>query len=120
MRRRTAVLVVCGLLVTLPIAFTGWYGWDSARNRGFEFGYFGTFNRVQHALTAIPGITITGDFANHDITLEEFGFHITTSAGVSLHLAFEESDPIRELSGQQLTAALITRIEQKTTSTDAR
>ena len=114
------ILVVCVAVVILPIAFIGWYSWDSARNRGFEFGYFGTFNRVQRALAAIPGVTITDDFANHDITLEEFGFHVTTSTGVSMALQFGESDPVRDLSGQQLTAALITRIEQQTTSRSPR
>ena len=116
---KKVILVVC-VVVLLPIAFIGWYSWDSARNRDFEFGYFGTFNRVQHALAAIPGVTITGDFANHDITLEEFGFHVTTSTGVSVDLQFGESDPVRDLSGQELTAALITRIERQTTSTNPR
>lgn len=100
-----------------PVAFIGWYRWDSALNRGFEFGYFGVFNRVQHALAAIPGVTITRDWANPDVTLEEFGFTITTSAGQTQHLDFQESDPIRDLSGQQLTASLTARIQQKTPST---
>ena len=117
---RKLILLVCVVVVIFPIAFIGWYSWDSARNRGFEFGYFGTFNRVQRALAAIPGVTITGDFANHDITLEEFGFHVTTSTGASMALQFGASDPIRELSGQQLTTALITRIEQQTTSRNPR
>ena len=77
----------------------------------------GVFNQVRHALTAVPGVSITREWANKDVTLEEFGFHITTSAGQPLHLIFPESDPLRNLSGQQLTTALTTRIQQEIPST---
>ena len=111
------MLALCVLMGVAPVALIGWYLWDSAQNRGFEFGYFGAFNRIQHALAAIPGTTITRDWSNSDVTLEEFGFHVTTSTWESLHLDFQEADPIRDLSGQQLVAALIAKIQQKPTST---
>ena len=111
-----AILSICVLLGIAPVAFIGWYRWDFAQNRGFEFGYFGDFNRVGHALTRIPGVTITHDWANHDVTLEEFGYDITTSGGRSLHLNFGESDPLRDMSDQQLINGLTARIQQETQS----
>jgi hypothetical protein len=118
--RAKAMLVLCTLMGMSPIAFIGWYRWDSAQNRGFESGYFGEFNRVRHALDAIPGITVVDAGANHDLTLEEFEFHITTSRGQRLHLAFAETDPIRNLSGHPLTAVLTAMIQQKTPSTSSK
>jgi hypothetical protein len=109
-----ATLILCVLMGIAPVAFMSWYGWDSSHNRGFQFGYFGDFNRIRHALTGTPGVSITRDWVNNDVRLEEFAFHITTSGGESLHLAFEEADPLRNASGEQLSAALIARIQQKT------
>jgi hypothetical protein len=99
------------ILGIVALAFIGWYYWDSAQNRGLKFGYFGVFNRVQNALVGVPGVTITRSWANHDVTLEEFGFYVTTPDGESLHLDFQEADPIRQLSGRDLTAAIILRFQ---------
>ena len=96
--------------------FVGWYCWDSSENRDFEFGYFGDFNRVGHALVRIPGVTVTRNWANEDITLEEFGYGITTIGGQPLDLSFGESDPMRDMSGQKLTRALTARIQQESQS----
>ena len=115
-----AILGLCVLFGVAPVAFIGWYRWDSAQNRGFEFGYFGTVNRVRHTLAAIPGVTITRDWANPDMTIEEFGFDIRTNTSQPLHLAFQESDPLRKLSGQQLTDALTARIQQETPTTSSK
>jgi hypothetical protein len=73
---------------------------------------------VRHALDRIPGVTITRSWANDDITLEEFGFDITTSGGRVLDLGFSESDPARGLSGKQLSNALTARIERELQSTN--
>ncbi len=43
------------LLVAL-IAFIGWYRWDLSLDRGYEFGYWGSFNRVSNSLARLPGI----------------------------------------------------------------
>lgn len=53
-------LVVVLLLVGLPAGFIGWYSWDSGRNRGFEFGYYGEYNSVSNALASLPR---GGDYA---------------------------------------------------------
>ena len=110
-----AIVVPFVLLVITALTFVGGYYWDSGQNRGLEFGYFGDFNRVEKALMAVPGVTITYAWANEDVTLEEFGFHFTTPDGQALYLDFQESDPIRQLSGRQLTTALTARVEQKRT-----
>ena len=106
-----AVLLLCVLVGISPVAFVVWYCWDSSQNHGLPFGYYGEFNRVKHALTAIPGVTVTSDWANHDSDLEEFGFDITNSAGRAIHLFFAESDPTRDLSGDVLVRGLTNKIE---------
>lgn len=106
-----AKISACLLLLGIaPVVFILWYRWDSDHNRGFEFGYFGDFNRVGHALSRIPGIAITRDWSNHDVSLEEFGYDITTSDGRAVHLNFSETDPLRDVTGQQLTDGLLARI----------
>ncbi|MEO6754016.1 MAG: hypothetical protein ABIP85_19730, partial [Chthoniobacteraceae bacterium] len=114
-----AVLSVCVLLGLAPVSYIAWYRWDSSRNRGFEFGYFGDFNRVRYALVAIPGITVTRDWANKDMSIQEFGFDITTSTGQTIPLAFQESDPTRSLSGESLVRALANSIQTKTSMPNA-
>ena len=108
-----AVLFIWIPLTTAFVAFLAWYNWDWSRNRGFECGYYGDLNRVSHALTAIPGVTITRGWANPDITLEEFGFDIRTESGQMISLNFQETDPIRNLSRERLTRALMNEIQAK-------
>ena len=43
---------------------------------------------------------------NIDISLEEFGFEVDLKNGRSIKLFFQESDPIRSLTGKKLRAAL--------------
>ncbi len=57
------------LLVAL-IAFIGWYRWDSSLDRGYEFGYWGSFNRVSNSLARLPGITVVNSGHNADVTME--------------------------------------------------
>ena len=97
----------------LGLAFIEWYRWGSASNKGLSLGYYGDFNRVRNALCCVPGVKITRDRANTDVTLEEFGFNVETNAGQSISLDFQESDPTRNLSGAPLTCALIDMIQTK-------
>jgi hypothetical protein len=99
-----AVAVIC-------VGFVVWYRWDSGRNHGYQFGYYGEFNRVSNALTAIPGITITQSWHNCDVTLEEFGFTATMGSGEPARIAVGEHDRIRSLSGDALVQALKTEIQ---------
>jgi hypothetical protein len=43
---------------------------------------------------------------NIDISLEEFGFEVTLEDRRTIKLFFQESDPIRSLTGKKLRAAL--------------
>ena len=81
--------------------------WDKAENRGYEFGYYGVFNRITHSLESMPDVSgVTATAINIDISLEEFGLDVTLKDGRAAKLFFQERDPIRSLSGQKLTAAL--------------
>jgi hypothetical protein len=100
-------------ILWLPVAgffgFIAWYHWDTSRNRGSESGYYGEFNRVAHALSSIPEVTVARSWHNADLTLEEFGFDLTVS-GQPLKLHFSETDHIRSMSREAATAALRSRI----------
>ena len=83
--------------------------WDSSRNRGSEFGYYGEFNRVSNALAAVPGVTITGSWTNNDVTLEEFSFALAIS-NRAVELFFGETDAVRNMKKEAAVAALQGRI----------
>ena len=81
--------------------------WDKAKNRGYEFGYYGVFNRITHSLESIPDVSgVTTTAMNIDISLEEFGLDVILKDGRTIKLFFQERDPIRSLSGQKLRTAL--------------
>lgn len=101
--------VVLFLLIGGPIA---WYRWDSAINRGSEYGYYGEFNRVSNALATIPTVTITQAWHNLDVSLEEFGFGVVVT-GQPVRLFFSETDPIRTMKRDAATAALQKRIDME-------
>jgi hypothetical protein len=84
-----------------------------AQNDGRESGYYGDFNRVSNALVSIPGVVVTNFWMNQDITLEEFGFDVTTAAGKPLHIAVSERDPRRRMPRAELVEALKKEIESK-------
>ena len=110
MKRAIAVL---GAIVTLFVTVILWYRWDSGANRGYSWGYWGQFNAVSNALAKIPGVTIVKSGCNADVTMEEFGFDITTAEGRQVHVWFGETDPIRKLSGDALSKALIEKIRKE-------
>ena|SRR5258705_9944536 len=106
-----AVLFCLVLLISAIVAFIAWYRYDSAQNRGYEFGYYGDFNRVSNALLRIPNIRIAGSFANCDVTLEEFGFELLRNSDEVIRVAFGEEDPRRELNRERLLQALKKEVE---------
>ena len=103
---------IFGAGIVLFVGLISFYRWDAARNRGYEWGYFGEFNSISNALATVPGVTITQSWHNLDVTLEEFGFGITIT-GRTARLYFGERDGLRELSGGAAVAALQTRIAQE-------
>lgn len=104
----TAALLA--LLVGALVGFVMWYRWDSGENHGHRFGYFGEFNAISNAVGSLPGITIIGSGYNADVTLEELGFTVLTDHGREMKIWFAENDPVRKMSGSQLTTALLQRI----------
>ncbi len=104
-----AILLIIAALVVCFFGFIGRYRWDSSRNRGSEYGYYGEFNRVSNALAAVPGVTVTQSWHNLDVTLEEFGFGLTVT-GQPVRLHFGETDPIRNMRRADAVAALQTQI----------
>lgn len=112
--RMKKLIVILAAPVASFVALVLLYRWDSDTNHGFQFGYYGEFNRVSNALASISGITITQAWHNCDVTLEEFGFTATTSSGESVRIAVGERDHIRTLSGDLLVQALQTEIRKET------
>lgn len=112
---RTAILagrlfIACVWLTLGCIMIFAFYLWDSHRNHGWTFGYYGEMNRVAQALAEIPDIRVISSYANNDIVLEEFGFRIHTEghSGQTLHVS--ESDPLRNFAGTELLAELKRRL----------
>jgi hypothetical protein len=101
-------MTVIGVIVLLLC----YYHWDSRKNRGYEFGYYGEFNTVSNALARMNGVKILDSWYNADVSLEEFGFYFRTADGRTNRIAFGESAPMRKLSGPQLEQALDTAIKQ--------
>ncbi len=105
------LILILSAVVLVFVGFVVWYRWDSNTNHGYQFGYYGEFNRVSNALASIPGITITQAWANCDVTLEEFGFTATMGSSEPVRIAVGERDRIRGLSGDSLVQALKTEIQ---------
>jgi hypothetical protein len=111
-------LTITLLVVAIPVALIACYRWDSERNRGYGFGYWGAYNRVSNALASISDFSITQAWANCDVTLEEFYFVGTNREGRTIRIAVGERDRIRELSGEPLILALQKEIEILSSSTN--
>jgi hypothetical protein len=108
------ILVVCVALGLAPVSWIAWYRWDSAQNRGYEFGYYGVLNKIKRALADSPDVaTIREAAVNRDIGLEEFSLEVTMKSGQVVVLGFLESDGIRSLSGERLSRALESRIQKQ-------
>jgi hypothetical protein len=116
--RMKAALPVISALVVLIVALIFWYRWDTARNRGHSWGYWGEFNAVSNALATVPGVTILSLWYNADVTLEEFGFDILVQSR-QVKLVFGEKDPIRRLSGQNLQNALSQMVKKQSSEPGA-
>ena len=108
----TSLLTMAALFVALSL----WYRWDSETNHGLAFGYYSQYNTVSNALSRIPGVTIVATGYNADVTLEEFGFDVKAANKSTLHIWFNEDDPIRRMSGEQLKQVLTARISDLLTT----
>ena len=101
------LLLSITLVIVTVVGYVLFYRWDIAKNRGYEFGYYGVFNRIVHSLESIPDVSgVTTTAMNIDISLEEFGLDVILKDERIIKLFFQERDPIRSLSGQKLRTAL--------------
>jgi len=100
------LILILSAVAVVFVGFVFWYRWDSGTNHGYQFGYYGEFNRVSNALASISGITITQAWVNCDVTLEEFCFNAKMASGEPVRIAVGERDRIRSLSGALLVQAL--------------
>jgi len=108
-------LLVLGSIFAAFGGVMGWYVWDSSVNHGFEFGYFGEYNRLTKAVRAVPGVSITDSWYHGDVSLEEIGLTLSVS-GKRAELFFGERDPVREMDHQAAVLELQQRIESALTS----
>ena len=101
-------LLLISFFITAAVGYIFFYRWDIAKNRGYEFGYYGVFNRISNSIESIPSVSnVTTTAMNIDISLEEFGFEVDLKNGRSIKLFFQESDPIRSLTGKKLRELLL-------------
>jgi hypothetical protein len=96
-----------------------WYRWDSGTNHGYSWGYWGQLNTVRNSLARLPGVTIINFGCNADVTMEEFGFDILIAEGRQVHVWFDEREPIRKLSGEALSKALLEKIRKQSSNKPA-
>jgi hypothetical protein len=111
MFRQWLVRVVAAITLAI-LGFLVWYAWDSRKNHGFTFGYYGQFNTMSNALASLPGVRITSATYNGDITLEGIFFEIDRG-GRHLNIVIAEQDPVRRLSGAKLEKALSELVEKE-------
>jgi hypothetical protein len=106
--------IIVGLLAiaTMFFAFVFWYRWDSETNHGLTFGYWRAYNNISNSIAQLPGVTIVGTGYNADVTLEEFGFDVKDQNSRVLKIWFNEEDPIRKMTGDQLKSALTKKINE--------
>ena len=83
------LLLSITLIIFTLIGYVLFYRWDIAKNRGYEFGYYGVFNRIFHCLESIPDVSgITTTAMNIDISLEEFGLDVILKDERTIKLFF--------------------------------
>ena len=111
--------VLIGLIAILLLFVFGSAAnrWDAAHNRGYEFGYWGRFNRFQNAREQMPNVKILDSGWNNSgwnkkATIDQFGFRVQIAGERQIKLWFHESDPVLDLSGEELSTALRQKIEE--------
>lgn len=97
-------------VVLMLIAFIVCYRWDSGTNRSHTWGYWGQFNIISNSLSRLPGIEIVKSHYDSDVTIREFAFEVLTPKGQKVFVLFGDGDPVRKLSGQPLSQALLEKI----------
>jgi hypothetical protein len=107
--RRLGIALLSALMLAIVMAPALYY-WDSNKNRGFTWGYYGDFNVISNVLASMPHVYITNTYCHTDVSLELFSFDLLVH-GKPMHLRFPQADPIRALRGIPMTNALATLLK---------
>ena len=59
---------------------------------GYEFGYYGQYNRIRHVIESLPNVKIESAWEHDDLAMEDFGFKLSTPSG-EVNVSFGEGDP---------------------------
>jgi hypothetical protein len=62
-------------------------------DQGWEFGYYGQFNRVKHVIQDMPHVEIVGNSQHQDISLEDFAFTLLIDGGRQVSVTLSENSP---------------------------
>ncbi len=84
----------------LALAILSWFllvnlllDWKLIGNWGFEWGYYGHYNRVKSVIVGMPNVTIVDERFNYDTSLEDFGFQLRTDDGREMYILFSDYNP---------------------------
>lgn len=92
MKRKIIPWVLLGIPASLALLLLGFIGlmWINfnAPDQGWEFGYYGQFNRVKHVIEEMPDVTIVDSWQHKDISLEDFGFTLLLHDGDTVDVKF--------------------------------
>lgn len=101
------------VLCWLPLLAMAWIWFDWSENRGFQFGYWGELNKIVETLDDLEEVdAVWVEGYNADVTLEEVNIGIETVEGERFDIWFGQNDPIRKLTGSELSQALATRLAE--------
>ena len=110
--RYIKILLFClaGTIIAVG-TIAGMYRFDHAENRGWHLGYYGELNRIHDAISVTTGTNPELEFCNYDVVIEEFGFVYLSPDGRQIRLVFEESDPARSMTFEELVNHMRKRIK---------
>jgi hypothetical protein len=96
------ILALPALVVMMLAIMAGWLWLNlNIPDQGWEFGYYGQFNRVKHVIEDMPDATITNHWQHKDISLEDFGFTLVLDGGSQVDLTFSENSPQISMRNKQ-------------------
>ncbi len=97
MKKKTVFKTILALPAVAVLVFIGMIGWVwidlNLPDQGWEFGYYGQFNRVKHVIEDMPGVTIIDHWQHKDISLEDFGFTLMVDGNRQVGVTFSENSP---------------------------
>jgi len=100
-----AVTVTAG---TVFICWSVWFWINLALpNYGWEFGYYGQFNRVKHVIEDMPRVQIVDHWVHEDISLEDFGYTLMVDGGRKVNVNFYDGTPEKSERSKSKLRAII-------------